>query len=97
MQAVLDMIWEHLLPAMKSEELPLEKEASESLAQVLQGLSLEPPRFLSSSTLETSISGIEFDLEENEEQIQTLSIDFTANTANVTIQNNTGKHTVYFG
>lgn len=97
MQDVLDTIWEHLLPAMKSEELPVDKEASESLTQVLHGLSLEPPRVLSSSTLETSISGIEFELEENKEQIHTFSIDFTEDSTNVTIQIDRGKHTVYFG
>ncbi|KQX65846.1 serine hydrolase domain-containing protein [Paenibacillus sp. Root444D2] len=97
MQDVLDTIWEHLLPAMKSEMLSVDLEASESLTNALQGLSLEPPRVLLNSTLETSLSGIEFELEENEEQIQTLSIDFTENSANVTIQNNTGKHTVCFG
>jgi CubicO group peptidase (beta-lactamase class C family) len=97
MQDVLDTIWEHLLPAMKSEELPEDKESSELLTQVLHGLRLEPPRVLSSSTLETSISGIEFELEENDEQIKTLSIDFTVDSANVSIENNTGKHTVYFG
>lgn len=97
MQVVLDAIWEHLLPAMKSEELPVDMEASESLSSMLHELSLEPPRVLSSSTLETGLSGIEFELEENEEQIHTFSFDFTEDTANVTIQNNTGKHTVYFG
>lgn len=97
MQVVLDVIWEHLLPAMQSEELLVDKEASESLTQVLHGLSLEPPRVLSSSTLETGLSGIEFELEENEEQIHTFSIDFTEESANVTIQNKSGKHTVYFG
>ncbi|NOU87481.1 serine hydrolase [Paenibacillus sp. LMG 31460] len=97
MQNVLDTIWEHLLPALKSEELPEDKESSELLTQVLHGLRLEPPRVLLSSTLETSISGIEFELEENEEQIKTLSIDFTEDSANVSIENNTGKHTVYFG
>ncbi|SDO12299.1 CubicO group peptidase, beta-lactamase class C family [Paenibacillus sp. yr247] len=97
MQAVLDTIWEHLLPAMKSEELPGDKEAADVLTQELHGLRLEPPRFHSNSTRETDISGIEFELEDNEEQLRTISIDFTEESANVTLQNNTGKHTVYFG
>jgi CubicO group peptidase (beta-lactamase class C family) len=42
MQAVLDLIWEKLLPAMKDGGLPANAVASRKLAQKLKGLSLRP-------------------------------------------------------
>jgi hypothetical protein len=42
MQAVLDLIWDKLLPAIKDGALPADAAASRKLAQRLEGLSLRP-------------------------------------------------------
>jgi CubicO group peptidase (beta-lactamase class C family) len=42
MQAVLNVVWDDLLPALKSSPLPANDEASAKLAQTLKGLSLRP-------------------------------------------------------
>ncbi len=42
MQAMLNVVWDELLPALKSSPLPANDEASAKLAQTLKGLSLHP-------------------------------------------------------
>src|SRR5260370_32115779 len=43
MQAVLNLVWDKLLPAMKSSPLSPDQEARAKLEQTLKGLSLRPP------------------------------------------------------
>jgi CubicO group peptidase (beta-lactamase class C family) len=97
MQAVLDAVWEQLLPAMKSEELVVDREANESLAEQLQGLRLDPPRAFASSTVEGDIAGIAYELAENEERLRTFSIDFTEGQAILKLQDDKGMHIVNYG
>ncbi|APW61863.1 serine hydrolase domain-containing protein [Paludisphaera borealis] len=42
MQAVLDLVWDELLPALKSETLPADAAASQKLEQRLKSLTLKP-------------------------------------------------------
>ncbi|MFD0693120.1 serine hydrolase domain-containing protein [Paenibacillus sp. GCM10027628] len=98
MQIVLDVIWERLLPAMKDEALPAsDKGAVEALDQRLQGLRLESPRMDPSSSLEAEITGIEYVLEDNEERLRACSFDFNDAVITLHIENDRGKHAVYFG
>lgn len=43
MQAVLNLVWDKLLPAMKSSSLPADDEAAKTLAATLKGLTLHLP------------------------------------------------------
>ncbi|MBD0378907.1 serine hydrolase domain-containing protein [Paenibacillus sedimenti] len=97
MQHVLDVIWEHLLPAMNAGELPADREADESLNKLLKGLSLEPPRTAEHSPMEADISGIEYVLDDNEVGLRAFSFDFKETHVIVSIENDKGKHGVHFG
>ncbi|NEW04912.1 serine hydrolase [Paenibacillus sp. SYP-B3998] len=97
MQAVLDVIWEQLLPVMNTEGLPLNPEASEALSEVLSRLSLHPPRLHATSTLETDIAGIQYELEDNEYQLRAISLAFTEDIVHLTYRDDKGEHTVHLG
>lgn len=97
MQPVLDLVWEHLLPSMKSEALPSDPESCSALRESLQMLSLEPPRHEPGSHLERAVSDTVYDLEHNEAQLRDFSIRFLDDRAVVRIQNKEGDHTVAFG
>ena len=76
MQAVLNEVWEHLLPAMGANPLPADAEAASSLAETLQALKLDPPSEEAISPMENDVSGIVYDLEENEEKLHSFSVRF---------------------
>src|SRR5262249_14235622 len=44
MQSVLNLVWDKLLPAMKSAPLPADDASREKLERTLKGLSLAPPK-----------------------------------------------------
>jgi CubicO group peptidase (beta-lactamase class C family) len=81
MQAVLNEVWNILLPAMKSEALALNEFAAASLQAVLNNLKLVPPQLQHESAREAALSGQIYSLEVNKKQAQTFSIRFEANEA----------------
>lgn len=97
MQAVLNEVWEHLLPAMGAEALAEDPAAEAALRQQLRTLKLEPLREEASSPLEAEISGVEYVLEDNPEELRTFSIRFTEQGASVHLRNREREHTVRFG
>lgn len=76
MQAVLNEVWEHLLPAMEADPLPADADEASSLAGTLQALKLDPPSEEALSPIEKDVSGIVYDLEENEEKLHSFSVRF---------------------
>ncbi|SEC49456.1 serine hydrolase [Paenibacillus sp. GP183] len=97
MQAVLNAVWEHLLPAMGTEALQENRDAEASLLLELRNLKLEPPRLEASSPLEAEISGVEYELEDNKEGLRALSIRFSEQGGTLLISDNRGMHTFQLG
>jgi CubicO group peptidase (beta-lactamase class C family) len=100
MQAVLNVAWEKLLPAMKPEALPQDNAAAEGLENTLQGLAIAPPQEANVSSLATQFSGKTFTFEPNKETLHSLSLDFDTNTLTYRLLGGgkrRGKHTLTFG
>ncbi|MBN1933058.1 MAG: serine hydrolase [Anaerolineae bacterium] len=95
MQGVLNLVWEHLLPAMEATPLPPDVDAQQALAQTLSTLSMTPARGEPTSPTAARVSGKPFVLDENAQQIETLAFDFDAN--RVTIRDGRGEHMVACG
>ena len=76
MQRELDLVWEHLLPAMKERPLPRDPQWEGQLQQMLASLTLTPPTGHPSSPIAASISGKTFGLESNELGLQSASFAF---------------------
>ncbi|MFZ6030238.1 MAG: serine hydrolase domain-containing protein [Chloroflexota bacterium] len=100
MQAVLDVTWGKLLPAMAAGTLPPDPAGNEALSRTLQSLKLSPPKGAPTSPSAARVSGKTFTFEPNEERLQSLCFDFQANTLTDHLLGGgrrRGKHNLVFG
>ncbi|MHA6532378.1 serine hydrolase domain-containing protein [Paenibacillus sp. BAC0078] len=98
MQRIMDAVWDHLLPAMKSEPETLpDNPAAAALADQLNSLSLNPPEEQRSSELEKVLSGQIYKLEENMYNLETFAIAFSGTEAILTLYGMFGEQTVALG
>jgi hypothetical protein len=77
MQSVLDLVWEHLLPAMGAAPLPDNPAAQAGLAKRLSGLVLAPPQGQPTSPLAAQVSGKCYQFELNPMKLASISFDFS--------------------
>ena len=77
MQAVLNLIWEKLLPAMNKNALTENNTATQALTTKLSGLTMRMPLGKQTSPVTATISGIWYTIPENERGITALSLDLT--------------------
>jgi hypothetical protein len=93
MQAVLDLVWEHLLPALDAAALDADPAALTALSDRLQTLSVPVPAGGRYSPRATHRSGRTFSFKDNPEQIQSATFAFGADACSVTIRDARGdKH-----
>ena len=90
---VLNLVWEHLLPAMQPSPLSENAEAQQTLRARLESLSLPAPEGQPMSPLAATVSGrtYAFDAsDDNEHKIETVQWDFRPDGATVTLQSASG-------
>ena len=75
MQAVLNLVWDHLLPAMKPSALAPDDEARQKLEHRLSSLSLRPQEGSSSNEKVASMSGKRYRFPENPEKFQAVILE----------------------
>lgn len=97
MQAVLDLVWEHLLPAMGSDRLPNDAAAQRALDDRLSGLRLAPASGRPTSSRATTLSGREFALAENPDGVQALAFDFAADGCTLALRDARGAQRIPCG
>lgn len=97
MQPPLDLVWEHLLPAMGAAALPENAEAQASLAAKLAGLQLPTPQGSPRSPMAAHISGKPYAVAENTDQITELRFDFAADETLITIRSNQDEQRIACG
>lgn len=90
MQAVLNLIWEHILPSMNTSVLADEESTQKALEQKLSSLKLYPPKGQSSTNTSERISDKLYKLEENNHGIQSLSLGFNNDSCSFRILHNSG-------
>lgn len=95
MQGVLNLVWEHLLPAMKPVPLPADPATRDALVQKLSALALAPAQGERTSPVAARVSGKPFVMDENAQQIETMTFDFAAN--RVTFRDGRGEHAIACG
>jgi hypothetical protein len=76
LQGELNLVWQHLLPAMKPQPLPRDSQSQAELRRTLSSLALTPPRGQRSSPLAGRISEKTFTLAPNGLGFQTASFAF---------------------
>jgi len=75
MQSVLNLVWEHLLPAMKPAPLAANDDARKALERTLAGLSLRPQEGHASNEKAASVSGKKFVFPANERKLEALTLE----------------------
>jgi hypothetical protein len=97
MQPPLNLVWEHLLPAMRPEPLPVDEAAHAALAEQLAGLRLSPPQGQPVPDLAATISGRTYAIAPNMLGVEAISFQFTASGCDVSIRNGQGAHQIAVG
>lgn len=97
MQDVMNMVWKYILPAMKEEVLPENKEAAERLSTRLASLALPVPVKTEDSPATAGIQNKRFLLEENNLKLKYLTLDFDGDSCNLSLGNGETVRTIPFG
>ena len=94
MQRVLDLVWEHLLPALGPAPLAGDPAAGEALGARLAALRLPPPPGAAESPLAARVSGRWFAVDQNADGIEALRFEFGAHGCRLTVRNAGGEQPV---
>jgi CubicO group peptidase (beta-lactamase class C family) len=97
MQAVLDKVWEHLLPAMHPDALPADPQAYNELRDKLAMLSLPLPNGGESSPRAEQWSGKTCKLDDNHLKFESVAIQFGENHSTLVIRDERGEHLLQVG
>lgn len=97
MQAVLDAVWGHLLPAMVALPLPVDKTSHQVLAGRLAGLALRPPAGRRAPALAAAISGRIYKLQSNELRLESASFELNGERCLLTLGGSQGAQQVACG
>jgi hypothetical protein len=92
MQAVMDAVWNHILPAFGASSLPADAAATSALNQKLSSLALTYPMQEATSPLAASVSGKTFVFEKNTTNTSTLSLTFGNGSCLVKLRDEQGMH-----
>jgi CubicO group peptidase (beta-lactamase class C family) len=97
MQGQLDLVWEHLLPAMKETPLPADRASQAQLPQALSSLSLTKPKGQSSSPVAGRILGKTFKLDGNALELQSAAFVFGKDACTFTLKGAQGEYPIACG
>jgi CubicO group peptidase (beta-lactamase class C family) len=97
MQGELDLVWEHLLPAMQAQPLPPAQAAHMRLQLTLAALALARPQGQASSPTAGRIAGKTFQLAANTLGLQSAAFAFQPEGCTVTFHDAQHKHSVECG
>ena len=97
MGAILDAVWDHILPALRGASQPAANISQAALKQKLATLALVPPVMESSSPMVDKISSKSFALAENSLQAKTVSLTIGKDGCIFALQDNDGTHQVTCG
>jgi hypothetical protein len=97
MQTELNLVWDYLLPAIKDEKVPENKELAESLKQRLLSLSLPITVNANGLGAVAQISGKTFNLEPNDRHLENVSFSFADSTCTAAMLINSVPYSFSFG
>lgn len=93
MQAVLNMVWDHLLPGMNAD--PLSTSAGEDRLQAkLAGLTVPVQEGAASSPTAKRVSGRTFAFEPNDQNLNAVTLRFAGNRCTLTVRDGRGEQTL---
>jgi CubicO group peptidase (beta-lactamase class C family) len=97
MQAVLNLVWEYLLPAMQPDPLPAGVAAQAALEGKLTSLAMTPQQGQSSSPVAARVSGKHYVFEKNNQKIKAITLTLDKGESYITIRDARELHTIACG
>ncbi len=97
MQDEINLVWDHILPAMMNEALPENREAADRLKERLASLALSKPEKKTEPAIVSLLSGKVFRLEENNQRILSLSLHFKGDTCLLSLVTEDHSYKIPFG
>jgi hypothetical protein len=97
MQGEIDLVWQHLLPAMHDAPLPADAPAQARLQQTLSALALNVPKGQPTSPLAGRITGKTFQLEPNDLGLQSVRLSFDKDANSFSARDAQNEHLIPFG
>jgi CubicO group peptidase (beta-lactamase class C family) len=97
MQAVLNLAWDHLLPAMQAAPLPDDRAAHDALARKLASLSLASQQGIHSTATAATVSGASYALDLNAQGIETIAFEFGEGASTISARDSHGDHRIACG
>jgi CubicO group peptidase (beta-lactamase class C family) len=97
MQAALDKVWAHLLPAMQPAPLPGDEPAQVQLAQITQSLSIPVRAGANTFSIANEVNGKTYRLDQNPLKIKSLRLEFQADCATLVFADGRGEHAMPIG
>jgi hypothetical protein len=97
MQDEINLIWEYLLPAIKTDKLAENTDLSTALKQKLSSLALPIPVTGNGSSIVSQISGKSFTLEPNDKHLKTINFLFKDKICQVSMMADSARYDFSFG
>ncbi len=97
MQAVLELVWEHLLPAMQSAPLPADDANCARLMAKLPGLQMSTPRGNATAPTASEVTGKTYRLSDNEKNIESITFDFGPEETRLVVEDAAGAREIRCG
>jgi hypothetical protein len=99
MQNSMNLVWEHLLPAMhkSTSTLPPDSASHTALSKKLKSLHLDPPKLGMHSVVAERVSGKQFMLDANEFKAKAIQLIFQGETCTMNVDYGNAKHQLVCG
>ncbi|RED55070.1 serine hydrolase domain-containing protein [Cohnella lupini] len=97
MGKVLDLAWEHLLPGMKPEAIPIDEAEQSMLTERLKSLAYAPANKSETPSSAERWSGQTYSIESNPACIETLAVSFVSENAVIRYCDHLGEHSLTIG
>ena len=86
MQAIMNLVWDHLLPAFQDNALPADEESYNSLVNKLAELTMSTMEGENTSSIAETISGKKYELEENALGMMSMVFELSATDQSITFE-----------
>jgi len=86
MAAIMNLVWDKLLPAMQSTPLPADATEDQKLERALAGLTLHAPQGGATSPIAAEVSGKTYSFPTNDQNIDVVKFDFNGSKATLIVR-----------
>ena len=97
MAAVMNLVWDKLLPAMQPASLPANAESDQKLERALAGLTLHPPQGAATAAIAAQVSGKTYLFPTNAQAIDAVMFNFKGSDATLVVNSLGREHRIACG